>query len=106
MEQKDEKGKYVREELIVGEKVISEAVKDWESLRVTRSVRMDFAERARGSRNHIFRRTNGLNEIWTKLKDAAAASLIGDVEYIAPVREAKRPVDIAFGTGSFDDVVF
>jgi hypothetical protein len=106
MEQKDEKGNFVRTEIIVGEKVIPEAVKDWEGLRMSRSMRMDFAERARGSRNHVFKRQNGLSEIWEKLKDAAAAGLLGDAEYVPPARETKRSFDIAFGAGNFDDVEF
>jgi len=107
MDQKDEKGAYIRQEIIVGSKVLSEAVKDWASLRASRSMRMDFAERAKGSRNVVFRRNNGLNEIWGKLKEAASAGLLGDIEVDADsVRVEKRPFDSAFGSGSFDDVTF
>jgi len=70
MREVDASNKLVRDALIVNEKIISECLIDFKTMTEKGAVRMDYGERAAGSRNHIFR-GDSLTKIWEALKAAA-----------------------------------
>jgi hypothetical protein len=72
----DEKGVLKYKGLIVMEKAIREALKDWRSFVGDATLRMDFEERAAGVRNHIFK-DDDKDAIWSILKDAKAGGHLG-----------------------------
>jgi len=101
-EEKDEKNAFVYPKFIVGEKVISQCMTDWEGLREKRSMKMDFVERAAGSRNHIFPRDQ-FKTIWDALVQGVVNGVIGTKPVAA---DKKRPHAVAFGEGSFNPDLF
>jgi len=103
-ERRNENGGLVYDKLVVGEKVVREAVKDWKELVSKRSMRMEFAERQAGSRNHVFKAEN-LKTIWDALKAASQAGCF-DRQDVVVDAAPKRSYVVAFGTGSLDDIEF
>lgn len=100
---KDDKGKYVYPKFIVGEKVLSQCLVDWRALVKSRSMRMDFAERAAGSRNHIFLR-EVFSPIWDALMDGVAEGKLG--VKTGESSAEKRSHAVAFGSADFDESLF
>lgn len=101
---RDDKGQLYYDKLIVGEKVISECLLDWENLRKKRSVKMDFVERAAGSRSHVFKERN-METIWDALKRASQSGQFSEGGGAEPSeKEKKRSFQVAFGSGSIDSV--
>jgi len=99
-EERDEKGQLKFGRLLVAEKVISECLRDWDWLKGKAMVKMDYRERAAGSRLHTYR-LKELDTIIGKLREKVTAGLIGgDKGFIEPA--GKRSHDVAFGTGAFD----
>jgi hypothetical protein len=96
-----EDGKLKWDKLVVVEKATRECVVDWATLKSKRSIRMDYKERALGSRNHVFRDKN-IETIWSSLKVAANADLLGSGEDASNLA-VKRTAAVAFGEGSFED---
>lgn len=93
------------EKFIVYEKPVALALQDWDTFVSTGSMRMDFVERAAGSRAHVFQEKIR-DPIWDTLKVAAAASKIATgVDVVRPdVAAAARAVQFAseIATDAFD----
>jgi hypothetical protein len=102
--ERDEKGVLKYPLMLVGEKVIGECVRDWKVVLEKGSVKMDFRERAAGSRLHTFR-GDQLTGIWNKLREEVTAGNIavgkGESE-----RGEKRKHIIAFGDIGHEDFDF
>jgi len=75
----------------VSVKVVSECVKDWEAVVTSGQLRMDFGERAGGSRNQVFQK-QGLKLVWDKLKELAKEKKIGTKE----IKKSNVPTVSAF----------
>lgn len=102
-DEKDDKDKIRYQKYIVGEKVLNQCVNDWRSLVETRSMRMDFMERAAGSRNHTFTREI-FRPVWEALTSAVDEGLIGT----KPIKDTnnKRDYATAFASVEFSADLF
>jgi hypothetical protein len=82
--------------ILVYEKPVREAVRDWSEVKKHCSIRMDVAERAGGQRAHLF-----LNEqkdiIWNRLKELAASGHLVQGEDGPPLKKQR----IEMGTADF-----
>lgn len=102
----DEKGVFKYKGLIVMEKAIREAVKDWRNFVGNATLRMDFEERSAGVRNHIFK-DDDKEKIWNALKSARAAGHVGIGEESAVKRGKKRAfAEISSGKDVDLDLLF
>jgi len=95
-------GKLRFPKFIVGQKVVRECLRDWDTLVKTGRIRMDFEERASGSRNHVF-----TGDLMRKIWDALIAGRTADKIAVGKVRaedDSAKPAGVVFGGGSVEDV--
>jgi len=82
--------------ILVYEKTVREAIRDWQEVKKHCSIRMDVGERAQGQRAHLF-----VNEqkdiIWNRLKDLAASGHLVQGEEGPPLKKQR----IEMGTADF-----
>jgi hypothetical protein len=102
--ERGEDGNLKFQKFIVGEKPIQQCISEWKVLEQKRSLKMDFVERAAGSRNHVFRGRD-FEEFWGVLKEAAEAGQF-DKDAEVPVESAKRKYEIAFKGDADLDALF
>jgi hypothetical protein len=102
---RNEAGELKFPRLLVGEKVISEALKDWADLKAKGSIKQDQQERAGGSRNHPYREKEKV-VIWEALKVASANGHLAVGKGTDEVAVAKRSHEIAFGESSISELIF
>lgn len=98
-EAKGEDGKLIREFMIVYLKPIKAAVMDWDALVETGRLRVDYQERAAGSRGQ---RMTGesKNKIWKQLKVAAEVGEIRKAKTGVPVNDVSLSVSSSIKMGS------
>jgi hypothetical protein len=102
--ERDEQGQLKYGSFLVGEKVISEASKDWKLVCEKGSVKMDFKERAAGSRLHVFK-DESLRLIWGKLREEVTAGRVA-VGSMDTAKAEKRSHAVAFGAVGHDEFTF
>lgn len=100
-------GKKKYDRLIVGERTVAECINVWADLKAKRSVRMDFGERAGGSRNKVFPEDQ-YGPIWEALKAAANAGHFNEESgtRTGDPSSTKRTSSEAFGTDSVGEVAW
>lgn len=105
MEETDPKGELTIKTLIVYEKALREAIKDWDALAETGEIKAEWAERAVGSRANLYR-GEPKKKIWDALKAGRANLSIGGHKDKGKGKEstvpAKRKAE-NIPSGSLDD---
>lgn len=101
-EMEDGKPKYPK--FLVGEKPVAQCMTDWRALVETGKMRMDYKERAAGSRNHVMSR-DVFAGIWEALKKGAVDGKLR-VKGTSDNAAKKRKADDAFGKGEISAALF